>query len=231
MNLHIMLSFIDLWELFFNWLWGIIYSIMLTDSKPTQQKKVEQYEYKYWNAFDNLKEKSSNIKTNFINNCVMDYTPYGNVIMEYNKDEEMFMYYCDKREIPFKYLETVARKFVINNKCFSIYVDIRDELRPKKMDVEVVEIKEDEKEDGVKNDKMKNVFATFKKKNGKAGVKQETKKKVIFKECLNKYKWCGRLKDYSIFESSHLDYARSKKPHAEVEELSFADFKNKNKTD
>jgi len=220
-------------EIFFNWFWAFFFGITVGPLKTTEQKKTPPYEYKYLDAFDALKngEKEtpdSNDEANYNNNSVMDNTPYGNVVMNYNKDEEMFMYYCDKREIPYKYLESVARKFVINNKCAHIYVDIRDELRPKKMEVEVIELKPGEKEDGVKNDKMKGVFATFKKKTGKKSVKQntDTQKKVVFKECLNKYKWCGRLSDFSFLESSHVMYAHSKHVCADVKEISFADFKN-----
>lgn len=219
-------------EIFFNWIWDIIYGIMRMHDPPAlvvEKKNTQPYEYKYLDAFDaSVKHViDSHSEANYSNNFVMDYTPYGNVIMNYDKEEEMFIYYCDKREIPFKYLETVARKFVIHNKCHSIYVDIRDELRPKKMDVEIVDLKEGEQEDGVKNEKIKSVFATFKKKTGKKSVKNETsRKKVVFKENVNKYKWSGRLNEYSILEPNHLQYARSKKISTEVEEISFADFKN-----
>jgi hypothetical protein len=44
---------------------------------------------------------------------VRETTPQGDVIMTYDADRAMFCYYCDKRSVQFKYLEPVARKYVL----------------------------------------------------------------------------------------------------------------------
>lgn len=213
-----------------NWLLALFFSLE-NKTIGDSDVKAERYEYKYIEKYDELKEKKGAellvSEPNFKNNFVMDYTPYGNVIMNYDKENETFIYYCDKRDISYKYLETVARKYVIDNNCLSLYIDIRDELRMKKLDVEVVALKDGEKEDGVKNENMKNVFATFKKKTGKNSVssKKDTKTKVVFKEQVNKYKFGGRFGDFSIMEVEQRNYSQSKNKNAPVE-ISFADFKS-----
>ena len=73
------------------------------------------YEYKYIDIFDNLKLKYSNTKYVNKNSFVMDNTPDGNVLMNYNDENESFFYYCDNKNISYKYLETVAKK-IYNSK-------------------------------------------------------------------------------------------------------------------
>ena len=59
---------------------------------------------------------------------VRETTPQGDVIMTYDADRAVFCYYCDKRSVQFKYLEPVARKYVIAHGCKRLYVDFRKEL-------------------------------------------------------------------------------------------------------
>lgn len=59
---------------------------------------------------------------------VMEYTPVGNVLMYYNCTRECFEYYSDST-IPYRYLEVVARKYVLMNNCVSIYFDMEEELK------------------------------------------------------------------------------------------------------
>jgi hypothetical protein len=56
---------------------------------------------------------------------VRETTPQGDVIMSYDADRSMFCYYCDKRSVQFKYLEPVARKYVVEHGCKRLYIDIR----------------------------------------------------------------------------------------------------------
>ena len=156
------------------------------------------------------------------NSYIIDYTPYGNVVLKYDADEKMFLYYCDKKAIPFKYLETLGRKYVIDNKCLDIYVDIRDELRENKYDIDVVDLKKGELADGEKDKRMMKVFATLKKK---AGPGSENSKKVVLKENVNKYKCIGKFNDFSILESSHVKYSNSCIQSNKPIEINFADFK------
>jgi len=53
---------------------------------------------------------------------VMEYTPNGTVLMKYNVENEQFEYW-GSRSVQYKYLETVARKFVTMYHCSRIYHD------------------------------------------------------------------------------------------------------------
>jgi hypothetical protein len=64
-----------------------------------------------------------------IRSCfVMEYTPLGNVLMTYDIGRMSFKYYSDNT-IPYRYLETVGRKFVKQFDCRPIFVDMEEELR------------------------------------------------------------------------------------------------------
>jgi hypothetical protein len=61
------------------------------------------------------------------NNFVFEKTPLGNVIMYWNNSRESFEFYSDNT-IPYRYLETVGRKYVKTFNCRQIYVDMEFEL-------------------------------------------------------------------------------------------------------
>ena len=117
-----------------------------------------------------------------LENCyVMEFTPLGNVLMQYDKNKESFKFYSDNI-IPYRYLEVVGRKFVKQFNCRPIFVDMEEELKlaEEKWEKErkEKEQKEEEekrrKEEAIKNqtpveEKKKNVFAKFKSYNKESG--------------------------------------------------------------
>ena len=70
-----------------------------------------------------IKERLDSLKNNF----VFEKTPLGNVIMYWNNSRESFEFYSDNT-IPYRYLETVGRKYVKTFNCRCIYVDMEFEL-------------------------------------------------------------------------------------------------------
>lgn len=56
-------------------------------------------------------------------NIVSENTPDGIVIMKYDFDKESFLYWSYEINISYKYLETVARKFVTMFNCKDCYVE------------------------------------------------------------------------------------------------------------
>ena len=56
-------------------------------------------------------------------NIVSENTPDGIVIMKYDFDKESFLYWSYETNISYKYLETVARKFVTMFNCKDCYVE------------------------------------------------------------------------------------------------------------
>ena len=110
------------------------------------------------------------LKENFIE----ENTPRGIIYMAYDNTIESYIYYSKTKDIPYKYLETVARKYVIDNKCLHIYVDYKEEYiqglnkykqrlqeRKELLENKIKEKEQKQHEDNVEN-KKKNIFANFK---------------------------------------------------------------------
>ena len=117
-----------------------------------------------------------------LKNCfIIENTPLGNVLMIFDKELETFKYYSDNT-IPYRYLETVGRKYAKQFCCRPIFVDMEEEL--KISDVKWEKEKEDKikkeeddrikKEEAIKNnitiEEKKNVFTKFKSYNKDAGT-------------------------------------------------------------
>ena len=117
-----------------------------------------------------------------INCYIIENTPLGNVLMLYDNERGSFKFYSDNT-IPYRYLETVGRKYVKQFKCRPIFVDMEEELRlaEEKWDKERLEKERLEKEEKERRSKeesisskksveKKNVFAKFKSYNKEAGT-------------------------------------------------------------
>ena len=174
------------------------------------------------------------------NSFIIEKTPLGNVIMYWNNSRESFEYYSDNT-IPYRYLETVGRKYVKTFNCRQIYIDMEFELREferrkkENQDLKMasnLELKKDVEQ-------KKNVFAKFKNYNTESGTgrvnrgvappknsipnnnnnMKNSSENVILKENSNRYTCEGRMSNFSIL----------KKPDRKVIDkkyaMSFADFK------
>jgi len=133
--------------------------------------------------FDNLKEKAHQYIIDeqlkkFKNNYVIEHTPLGNVLMFYNHDKLAFEYYSDLT-IPYRYLETVARKYVLTYNYRPLYIDMNEELKEyeKKLEEKENEIRKKQEKDKLEcycntddKSKTKDVFAKFKSYNKEAGT-------------------------------------------------------------
>ena len=85
-------------------------------------KPTVPYENKYMDKYNNL--PLLELTRPLGNDFIIEMTPIGNVIMQYDADKEAFVYYSDNM-IPFRYLETVARKYVCTYNCKKLYVEKR----------------------------------------------------------------------------------------------------------
>ena len=61
------------------------------------------------------------------NNILFETTPTGNVLMFYDSKRTSFIYYADTA-IPYRYLESVARKYVTTYHCLHLYIDMKKEI-------------------------------------------------------------------------------------------------------
>lgn len=194
-----------------------------------------------------------NTRLEKLKNCyIMEKTPIGNVLMIYEKDRESFKYYSDCN-IPYRYLEVVARKYVKLFGCRPIFIDMEEELHlfEEKWEKgqELKKIKEEEKkrkyEEALKSntqvEEKKGVFAKFKSYNKDAGGKismaappknsipnksvtdNNENDKFLLKERANRYTYEGKIANFNFLQK--IDRKVFNKKLA----LSFADFKKMKK--
>lgn len=175
------------------------------------------------------------LKDNFIE----EKSPRGIIFMAYDNSIDSYIYYSKTKDIPYKYLETVARKYVIDNKCLNIYVDYKEEyiqgLNKYKQRLqerrELLEKKKEEQEQKHDEDslesKKKNIFANFKSynkldKSTKNNSNTNTKE-YILTENSNHYKYKGNLDDY---EKMLKEKASQESVLKEYEQIDFKAYKN-----
>lgn len=182
------------------------------DEEEEVIKSVIKYEDKYKDKFEQLEytntdeTKLNNLKNNFI----MEMTPHGNVIMFWNQKNEVFSYYSDGT-MPYRFLEVVARKYVITYNCKDLYYVMEEQM--KEVIVETVSKK--------KEDNTSSVFAKLKNynhssidsvtKGGQQNSKQSykpnsiskpnvVKKSVVLKENSNHYSCMGRIVNFNFLK-------------------------------
>jgi hypothetical protein len=186
------------------------------------EKKPIKYDDKYKNEYIKLdfRQLTTSEKENLKNNFVMETTPLGNVIMYYNIDKQGFVYYSDST-IPYRFLETVTRKYITIFKCkdSSIYLDEIDDEIDEKIPVEkvqettndtILDTKQTSKASATMTNK--NVFAKFKNynhptsipsnsmiaKNNPNKTARQSNKQV--KENKNKYISEGKIINFSFIK-------------------------------
>ncbi len=193
------------------------------DDGEDVEKKEEDipYEMKWFDEFDDTDtekdgegksegEGEEELTEEFVNdlslNTVTETTPRGDVLMYYSSKLGSFVYHSKTKEIPYKYLETVARKYVIEYNCKKLYIDIRKEYEKGLNKYNEIKEKEEktakDAKDGVvdetKENKKKQIFANFKTYNRKGEVHNKQKDKIyILKEQANRYSYRGKIEEYS----------------------------------
>ena len=175
------------------------------------------------------------LKDNFIE----ENSPRGIIYMAYDNSIESYIYYSKTKDIPYKYLETVSRKYVIDNKCLNIFVDYKEEYiqglnkykqrlqeRKELLENKIKEKEQKQDEDNVEN-KKKNIFANFKSYNKQdKSTKNNTDtntKEYILTENSNHYKYKGNLDDYEKMLKEKVSQETVLK---EYEQIDFKAYKN-----
>ena len=198
-----------------------------------QEKKIdnaiekESYEYMCESYYDKLK-----------NNFLFENTPNGNIIMYYNNENKSFEYYSDK-SMPYRFLETAARKYVTTFYCKPLYINMMDELRNAENKMiedrkEIIKQKEPESK--------KNVFVKLKNYNKEANkplprnknpmkIPNHIKTKIasiqnqseshILKENANRYTHKGKISNFIMLKQvdktkMNKNYSLSYKDYAEM---------------
>ena len=173
------------------------------------------FEYQY--PLDDADEEGE--ERDFKKCLVLSNTPKGLVYLRYSKEAEGFEYWADN-SIDYKYLETVARKYVTLFSCKSIYIDrfslLKDKIIKLKEKIEDNARGDDSGEDS--GEDCGDVFASLKSYNKKGNVENPTeiRRSDIVCDAANKYLNRGKLKDAVFIE---------KKKIAETSALSFSSWK------
>ena len=170
------------------------------------------FDNRYFTEYDDLEEKDLTDKfvKDLTLNVIREETPKGEVLMYYSHEPESFVYYAKTKEIPYKYLETLARKYVIIYDCKKLYIDIRKEYE--KGVNKYKELKENKTpvsgtgtgtgtgtggEKASEESKKKKLFASFKTYNRKGEVNAQQKDKIyILREKANRYSYRGKIEEY-----------------------------------
>ena len=197
-------------------------------------KKEEKYEDKYLEKSKQLNRRKLTVEEikQLQNNIVLEKTPLGNVIMFYNHEKESFSYYSDFT-IPYRYLETIARKYIIIFDCAYLYVFSDEELEKLSLIQEEKEMLQKEKEMFQKEHTL-SVFAKFKTYNTNNSIsttmtqpiKQNKKqainmKQIPIKEKSNRYTCEGKLSNYSFLKK-----IQPKDINKQLQ-ISYSEYKNK----
>ena len=151
------------------------------------------------------------------NAYVIENTPIGNVAMRYNHEKGAFEYYSDKN-IPYRFLETVSRKYVTTFYCKPLYIIMDSELEIAKQKWK--EEKEKEKEEANNRSKIvktKDIFSNFKSirpiqinnVSNKSNIRQmhnpvtkklPTNESQILKENANRYTHLGKFSNFMLLQ-------------------------------
>lgn len=178
------------------------------------------------------KEVINNRLDKLSKNFIIEYTPIGNVIMTYNNKKEVFDYYSDNA-IPYKYLETVLRKYLIIYNCRPLYVDMEEELQ--KYDDKMQQFEKDKEKKDITKEK-KSVYAKFKNynKEGSTGhvsmvpppknsiqnkIGNDKNENILLKENSNRYSRQGRISNFNMLQK--IDKTKINKKHS----LTFIEYK------
>ena len=203
-----------------------------------EEVKLERYENKYLEKSKQIvkKQLTNQQLKKLTTSLLLEKTPLGNVLMFYNNDKKSFCYYSD-HNIPYYFLETIARKYIIIFDCAILYVCLDEEIQKLKEEEKKEEEeekkeeeeKEQEKKEEKKEEKKYCVFAKFKNYN-KGNSIQSTKssplkqqkiqainmKNIPIKEKTNRYTYEGKLMNFSFLKKVN-----------KKDTISYSDFKKK----
>jgi hypothetical protein len=231
-NIFVLILFTQFVVLLFN---TNIHSIYCNEDEEEEEleeeviKPVIKYEDKYKDKFEKLENKTTNETRleELKNSFVMENTPHGNVIMFWNQKNGVFSYYSDGT-MPYRFLEVVARKYVIMNDCKDIYYVMEEQM--KEVVVETIPKKKEETPsvfaklknynhssiDSVKTGGQQNSVSKMSYKPNSISKLNIVKKNVILKENSNHYSCVGRIVNFN--------FLKREKPKNQIN-ISFSEYK------
>jgi hypothetical protein len=181
-----------------------------SDSESESDCNSETYDEKYINEYDilTIKNLDNNQIEELKNIFVSNKCPNGIIKMCYDVNTESFWYFINNKDIPYKYLETVGRFYVIENDCKQIFIDYKQEYDKavKVRQTKILERKEELKRRKAEIEVQKNsVFARFKSyniDNLDKNLENQDENNTIIPEKMNRYIYKGKLSDYDEYIKS-----------------------------
>ena len=174
-----------------------------------QVKKLPEhvkYDNGWYAEFDNL--NSGGIGENVMPTpppTIQEATPRGEILMYYDVKNKEFVYYSNNKNLPYRTLDAVARKYVCLYNVPSIYVDIREEIK-KGFEKCKNKAKCVDSATNTTSSSSSSLYAVY--KNYKSGATAaadsngigigKSSKKVILKDNVNKFIFKGRIDDYAL---------------------------------
>ena len=83
---------------------------------PSSAYQPTKYEDKY-----KIDKSRSSMRHPVASSYLLENCPVGTVLLKYNTEKSSFEYYSD-RTVPFRYLETIARKYANTFDCTHVYL-------------------------------------------------------------------------------------------------------------
>lgn len=164
------------------------------------------YDKKYQNEFDDLEERKLNDEelAELRDKPLEEETPLGIVKMHYNSEYGGFEWYCDTSHVPYRFLETVVRKYIIENDCLQLYVNLKEEIDKSNQLVEKAREKLDKA-----NDKQESVFVQKKSDN------KDVLDVLAIKNKYLKFKYLGKLEEVKaesapVYNMINIDFSTFK---------------------
>ena len=194
--------------------------------KEIQAKELPEhvkYDNGWYVEFDNL--ESGSIGENVLPTpppTIKEATPRGEILMYYDVKNKEFVYYSNNKNVPYRTLDAVARKYVCLHNVPSIYIDIREEVKKGfekcKNKVKCVESATTTSS----SSSSSSLYAVY--KNYKSGATAtattsaadsngvgKNSKKVVLKDNVNKFIFKGRIDDYALDVKAHEKKEKSSK--------------------
>jgi len=178
-----------------------------------EQQKLDAFENRFLREYDALAD-DPDAPVPAAHAHVRETTPQGDVIMRYDADRAMFCYYCDKRSVQFKYLEPVARKYVVEHGCKRLYIDMRKELAKTTTSAATTS--------AATTSATKSVFAQLK----KYGIKPTPLSAPALKEQVTRYWYCGKLDEFNT--AAHHDSVAHAHDFNIIKPIDYASYKKMN---
>ena len=183
------------------------------EDESSNEDEVVEIQHESYNIIQKDKPDNEDEFNNFfINEYVTMTSPlHGDIIMNYDNENNIFNYYCNRKDIPYTILDVVCRKYVLTYNIVDKYYinfthnyenteEIEEENLSHNSNNEEQEISDEEfknlSDDDKENEKKecetnKNPFYKMQKK-----FEEYNKKTTVYDKKINVFKYKGNLIDY-----------------------------------